>query len=59
MAVDQQEPGIIDVHSSSNLTASDGTAYSSWWGRRQRSQLVVGKANTEASLVSIEEWQAA
>jgi len=30
MAVDQQEPGIVDVHSSSNLTASDGTAYSSW-----------------------------
>jgi general secretion pathway protein G len=30
MAVDQQEPGIIDVHSASNGTASDGTAYSSW-----------------------------
>jgi general secretion pathway protein G len=30
MAVDQTEPGIVDVHSSSNLTASDGTAYSSW-----------------------------
>jgi general secretion pathway protein G len=29
-AVDQQEPGIIDVHSSSNLTATDGTTYSSW-----------------------------
>jgi general secretion pathway protein G len=29
-AVEQQEPGIIDVHSSSNLTATDGTAYSSW-----------------------------
>jgi len=29
-AVDQQEPGIVDVHSSSNLTATDGTAYSSW-----------------------------
>ena len=29
-AVDQQEPGITDVHSSSNLTATDGTAYSSW-----------------------------
>jgi general secretion pathway protein G len=29
-AVDQQEPGIVDVHSSSNQTASDGTAYSSW-----------------------------
>ena len=30
MAVDQQEPGIWDVHSASNLTASDGTGYSSW-----------------------------
>ncbi len=29
-AADQQEPGIVDVHSASNLTASDGTAYSSW-----------------------------
>ncbi len=29
-AVDQQEPGIIDVHSSSGLTATDGTLYSSW-----------------------------
>jgi len=30
MSVDQQEPGIDDVHSASNGTASDGTAYSSW-----------------------------
>src|SRR5579864_5230764 len=30
MAVDQQEPGIVDVHSASNATASDGTAYSTW-----------------------------
>jgi general secretion pathway protein G len=30
LSVDQQEPGIIDVHSGSSLTASDGTAYSSW-----------------------------
>jgi general secretion pathway protein G len=30
MAVDQQEPGIVDVHSSSSLTATDGTVYSSW-----------------------------
>jgi general secretion pathway protein G len=30
MAVDQQEPGITDVHSASNGTASDGTAYSTW-----------------------------
>jgi len=29
-AADEAEPGIIDVHSSSNLTATDGTAYSSW-----------------------------
>jgi general secretion pathway protein G len=30
LAVDQTEPGISDVHSASNLTASDGTAYSTW-----------------------------
>lgn len=30
MAVDQQDPGIIDVHSASNATATDGTAYSTW-----------------------------
>src|ERR1700757_1612138 len=30
LAVDQQEPGIWDIHSSSNLSAQDGTAYSSW-----------------------------
>lgn len=30
LAVDQQEPGISDVHSASNATATDGTAYSSW-----------------------------
>jgi general secretion pathway protein G len=30
MAVDQQEPGITDVHSTSDGTASDGTAYSTW-----------------------------
>jgi general secretion pathway protein G len=29
-AVDRQEPGISDVHSASNQTASDGTAYSTW-----------------------------
>src|SRR5579862_5956 len=28
LAVDQQEPGISDVHSASNATATDGTAYS-------------------------------
>jgi general secretion pathway protein G len=31
MTVDQQDPGIDDVHSSSSATSSDGTsAYSSW-----------------------------
>jgi general secretion pathway protein G len=30
MAVEQQEPGIDDVHSASSATASDGTAYSTW-----------------------------
>jgi general secretion pathway protein G len=30
LAVDQQDPGISDVKSASNGTASDGTAYSSW-----------------------------
>jgi general secretion pathway protein G len=30
MTPDQQDPGISDVHSASNATASDGTAYSSW-----------------------------
>ena len=30
MSVDQQDPGISDVHSGAAGTASDGTAYSSW-----------------------------
>ena len=30
MSPDQTQPGIVDVHSTSNLTASDGTAYSTW-----------------------------
>ena len=30
LSVDQQEPGVIDVHSASNNTASDGTAYRTW-----------------------------
>ncbi|HUO25150.1 MAG TPA: prepilin-type N-terminal cleavage/methylation domain-containing protein [Candidatus Aquilonibacter sp.] len=30
MSSDQQESGITDVHSASNATSSDGTAYSSW-----------------------------
>ncbi len=30
MSVDQTAPGIVDVHSGANQTASDGTAYSSW-----------------------------
>jgi general secretion pathway protein G len=29
-AIDQTAPGITDVKSGSNLTSSDGTAYSSW-----------------------------
>jgi general secretion pathway protein G len=30
MSVDQQEPGISDVHSGAQGTSSDGTAYSTW-----------------------------
>ncbi|MGB8061996.1 MAG: prepilin-type N-terminal cleavage/methylation domain-containing protein [Candidatus Sulfotelmatobacter sp.] len=30
IAVDQQDPGITDVHSASNGVASDGTTYSTW-----------------------------
>jgi general secretion pathway protein G len=30
MAIDQQQPGIDDVHSGSQKTASDGTAYNTW-----------------------------
>jgi general secretion pathway protein G len=30
LAVDQQDPGISDVHSASNMTSTDGTAYSTW-----------------------------
>jgi general secretion pathway protein G len=30
LTVDQQDPGINDVHSASSATASDGTAYSTW-----------------------------
>ena len=30
MAVDQQDPGITDVHSASSGVASDGTTYSTW-----------------------------
>jgi general secretion pathway protein G len=30
MAVDQQEPGIFDVHSGSTGVGSDGTAYNTW-----------------------------
>jgi general secretion pathway protein G len=29
-SVDQQEPGISDVHSGSNATSSDGSPYSDW-----------------------------
>jgi len=30
LSADQQDPGLIDVHSASSALASDGTAYSSW-----------------------------
>jgi len=30
LAVDQQDPGITDVHSASSGVASDGTTYSTW-----------------------------
>lgn len=30
MALDQTQPGITDVHSGSNQTSSEGTAYSTW-----------------------------
>jgi general secretion pathway protein G len=30
ISVDQQDPGITDVHSASDAIASDGTTYSSW-----------------------------
>jgi general secretion pathway protein G len=30
LTVDQQDPGISDVHSASNAMSSDGTAYSTW-----------------------------
>ena len=30
MAIDQTQPGVVDVHSASGNTASDGTVYSSW-----------------------------
>ena len=30
MSVDQQEPGISDLHSGASQTSSDGTAYSTW-----------------------------
>ncbi len=30
LSVDQQDPGITDVHSASSLIATDGTAYSTW-----------------------------
>lgn len=30
MAIDQTEPGIVDVHSGSSATSTDGSAYSTW-----------------------------
>lgn len=30
MAIDQTQPGIVDVHSASPLVSTDGTVYSTW-----------------------------
>lgn len=30
LSVDQQQPGIVDVHSGSSASSSEGTPYSSW-----------------------------
>lgn len=30
MAIDQQQPGIVDVHSGSQAASSDGSAYNTW-----------------------------
>ena len=30
LSPDQQDPGVIDVHSASNANGTDGTAYSTW-----------------------------
>jgi hypothetical protein len=30
LSVDQQDPGVIDVHSASTNTASDGNPYNTW-----------------------------
>ena len=30
LSIDQQDPGVTDVHSASSNTASDGTAYNTW-----------------------------
>ncbi len=30
LSVDQQDPGLTDVHSASNAISTDGTAYSTW-----------------------------
>jgi general secretion pathway protein G len=30
LAIDQQEPGISDVHSASNASSTEGSAYSTW-----------------------------
>ena len=30
MAIDQQQPGIVDVHSGSQASSSDGSAYNTW-----------------------------
>ena len=30
LSADQQDPGVVDVHSASTAIATDGTAYSTW-----------------------------
>ncbi len=30
MAIDQSEPGIVDVHSGADTESTDGTAYNTW-----------------------------
>jgi general secretion pathway protein G len=30
MAIDQTAPGVVDVHSGSNITSSEGSVYSTW-----------------------------
>ena len=39
MSVDQQDPGISDVHSGSSQTSSDGTAYNTWGSAPQNPEV--------------------